>query len=91
MTSVIDSHETNLDSRALAVDLVRQGYDAVMDCDTGRTLALVTQGTQGMSPEQLRRLVHQLSWIAGTLAALLPDDKRLATLAGFVVTNGDQS
>jgi len=91
MTSVTDCHEANLDSRALAVDLVRQGYDAVMDCDTGRTLALVTQGTQGMSPEQLRRLIHQLSWVSGTLVALLPYDQRLRVLAGFVVTEEAKS
>jgi hypothetical protein len=89
MTSVIDSHETNLDSRALAVDLVRQGYDSVMDCDVKRVMPLIRQGTQDMSPEQLRRLVHQLSWISGTLVALLPYDQRLRVLAGFVVTNGD--
>jgi hypothetical protein len=91
MTSVIDSHETNLDSRALAVDLVRQGYDAVMDCDTGRTLALVTQATQGMSPDQLKRLIHQMAWIGGTLGALLPDQQRQNALAGLLNTNGDQS
>jgi hypothetical protein len=91
MTSVIDRHETNLDSRALAVDLVRQGYDALMDCNVKRVMPLVREATQDMSANDLRRLIHQLAWIAGTLAALLPDDKRLATLAGFVVTNGDQS
>jgi hypothetical protein len=91
MTSVIDCHETNLDSRALAVDLIRQGHNAVMDCDVKRVMPLVREATQDMSPEQLRRLVHQLSWVSGALAALLPDDKRLASLAGFVVTNGDQS
>jgi hypothetical protein len=68
MTSVIDSHETNLDSRALAVDLVRVGFDALMDCDTGRTLALVTQATQGMSPDQLKRLIHQMEWRHGSVA-----------------------
>ena len=78
----------NLASRALAVDLVRQGHDALLDCDLHRTAALVRVATQDMSPEQLRRLIHQMAWIAGTLAALLPDNQRRATLAGFV-TNGD--
>jgi hypothetical protein len=86
MTSVIDCHETNLDSRALAVDL---GYDSVMDCDVKRVMPLIRQGTQDMSPEQLRRLVHQLSWVGGALAALLPDQQRQNALAGLL--NTDQS
>jgi hypothetical protein len=81
--------EANLDSRALAVDLVRVGHSALMDCNVKRVMPLVREATQDMSPEQLRQLVHQMAWVAGTLAALLPDDKRLGTLAGFVVTNGD--
>jgi hypothetical protein len=86
---VIDSHETSLASRALAVDLIRQGHDALMDCDVKRVMPLVREATQDMSANDLRRLVHQLCWISGTVLALLPDDKRLGTLAGFVVTNGD--
>ena len=83
---MIDSHETNLDSRALAVDLIRQGHDGVMDCDTHRTAALVTEATADMTPDELRRLIHQLAWIAGALAALLPDAQRRAALAGFLTT-----
>ena len=83
---MIDSHETNLDSHALAVDLIRQGHDGLMDCDTHRTAALVEEATADMSPEQLRRLIHQMAWIGGSLAALLPDDQRRAALAGFVTT-----
>jgi len=81
---VIDSHETNLDSHALAVDLIAQGHDGVMDCDVKRVMPLVTEATADMSPEQLRRLVHQMAWIGGSLAALLPDAQRRAALAGFV-------
>ena len=73
----------NLDSRALAVDLIRQGHDGLMDCDTHRTAALVLEATAGMSPDELRRLVHQLAWAGGVLAALLPDVQRRAVLAGF--------
>jgi len=78
----------NVESHALAVDLIQQGHDALMDCDTHRTAARVLEATQDMSPEQLRQLIHQMAWIAGTLATLLPDNQRRATLAGFV-TNGD--
>jgi len=83
---VIDSHETNLDSRALAVDLIAQGHNGVMDCDVKRVMPLVIEATTDMSPEQLRRLIHQLAWIGGSLAALLPDDQRRAALAGFLTT-----
>jgi hypothetical protein len=79
----------NLDSRALASVLVQQGHDAIMDCDTHRVAAMVCEATQDMSPEQLRRLIHQMAWLGGLLAARLPDNQRLATLAGFVTTNGD--
>jgi hypothetical protein len=76
--------EANLDSNALAVDLIQQGHSALMDCDVKRVMPLVREATQDMSANDLRRLIHQMCWIAGTLAALLPDDKRLASLAGFV-------
>jgi len=79
----------NVESRALATDLIQQGHNAIMDCDTHRVAALVCEATQDMSPEQLRRLIHQMAWLGGLLAALLPDNQRLATLAGFVTTNGD--
>jgi hypothetical protein len=84
------SRPTNLESRALAVDLIRQGHNAIMDCNTKRVIPLVREGTQDMSPEELRQLIHQLAWIGGALAALLPDNERLATLARFVTTNGGQ-
>jgi len=78
----------NLESHALAADLIQQGHAALMDCSTKRVMPLIREATQDMSPEQLRQLIHQMAWIAGTLAALLPDNQRRATLAGFV-TNGD--
>ena len=89
MTSEYDQTE-NLDSRALAADLVRQGHSALMDCDTHRVAALVVEATQDMTPVQLKRLIGQMAGLGGLLAALLPDNQRRATLAGFVVTNGDQ-
>jgi hypothetical protein len=81
---VIDSHETNLDSRALAVDLVRVGFDALMDCDVKRVMPLVREATQDMSADDLRRLIHQMAWIGGTLGALLPDQQRQNALAGLL-------
>lgn len=91
LTPMIDSHETNLESRALAADLIRHGHAGVMDCETRRTAALVWEATEDMTPDELRRLIHQLAWIGGALAAFLPDNPRLATvLAGFV-TNGELS
>ena len=83
---MIDSHETNLDSRALAVDLIRQGHDGVMDCDVKRVMPLVSEATADMTPDELRRLIHQMAWIGGSLAALLPDAQRRAALAGFLTT-----
>jgi hypothetical protein len=76
--------EANLANRALAVDLIQQGHGALMDCDVKRVMPLVREATRDMSPEQLRQLVHQMAWIAGTLAALLPDNQRLAALAGYM-------
>lgn len=78
----------NLESRALAADLIQQGHAALMDCDLHRTAALVFEATQDMSPEQLKRLIHQMAWLGGLLAVRLPDNQRLATLAGFVTTSG---
>lgn len=78
------SDETNLDSLALAADLIQQGHAALMDCDTHRVAAMAVDATQDMRPDDFRRLIHQMAWIGGTLAALLPDDQRQATLAGFV-------
>ncbi len=85
MTLVTAGHpvEASLDSLALAVDLIQQGYDSLMDCDTRRTAAMAVDATTDMRPDDFRRLIHQLAWIGGNLAALLPDDQRQSTLAGF--------
>ena len=82
-----DTPDTILDSRALAVDLVAQGYAAVMDCNLHRLGDLVIEGTEGMSTAQLRRLVNQLSWCAGALAAQLPDAQRQTTLVILTTEN----
>jgi hypothetical protein len=61
MTSVIGhatATEANLDSRALAVDLIQQGYNALMDCDVKRVMPLVREATQDMSANDLRRLIQ---------------------------------
>jgi len=79
----------NLESRALAVDLIHQGRDAIMDCDTERVWPLVVDACRDMNGPELRVLIHQMAWIAGTLATLVPDAQRRATLAGFVATDGD--
>ena len=60
-----------------------------MDCDKHRVAALVLEATQAMTLEQHKRLIAQMAGLGGLLAALLPDNKRLATLAGFVTTDGD--
>ena len=86
-----DTAATILDSNALALDLVQQAYTGVMDCDVRRTGVLVLEATQDMTPDELRRLIHQVAWIGGALAALLPDNERLTALARLSNTNGDKS